>query len=103
MTDRAALEQTVADLQRVSQQLAALQAQVQEIEGTLNHLSTQDSSRAIYQQVGPLLVEVEDAEALQTSLAETRDQIAEAVGILEGREQELRTAYETAMKQFESS
>jgi chaperonin cofactor prefoldin len=103
MTDRAALEQTVADLQRVSQQLAALQAQVQEIEGTLNHLSTQDSSRAIYQQVGPLLVEVEDAEALQTSLAETRDQIAEAVGILEGREQELRTVYETAMKQFEAS
>lgn len=103
MTDRAALEQTVADLQRVSQQLAALQAQVQEIEGTLNHLSTQDSSRAIYQQIGPLLVEVEDAEALQTSLTETRDQIAEAVGILEGREQELRTTYETAMKQFEAS
>jgi chaperonin cofactor prefoldin len=103
MTDRAALEQTVAELQRVSQQLATLQAQVQEIEGTLNHLSTQDSSRAIYQQVGPLLVEVEDAEALQTSLAATRDQIAEAVGILEGREQELRISYETAMKQFEAS
>ena len=62
MTETAPLEQIVQELQIVAQQLVSVQTQVRELETTIEHLSTQISGNSVFQQVGPLLVEVDDLE-----------------------------------------
>ena len=103
MSESISLEQIVQELQMVSQQLVSVQTQVRELEGTIEHLSNQIDGNSIYQQVGPLLVEVDDIAALNNSLVETSKQLAEHADKLSSREGELRTAYEEAVKQFESA
>ena len=103
MTESATLEQIVQELQIVAQQLVSVQTQVRELEATMTHLSNQIDGNSVYQQVGPLLVEVDDLDALNQSLSETCSQLSEHADKLTLRESELRTAYESAVKQFESS
>jgi chaperonin cofactor prefoldin len=102
MSDNISLEQIVQELQMVAQQLVSVQTQVRELEGTIAHLSNQIEGNSIYQQVGPLLVEVDDIDALNHSLSETCKQLSEHAEKLSVREGELRIAYEGAVKQFES-
>lgn len=96
------LEQIVQELQLVAQQLVSVQTQIRELEGTITHLQNQNPKNAIYQQVGPLLVQVDDMEALQKSLTETCEQLTSHAEKLEQKESELRSTYESAVKQFES-
>ena len=103
MSDKIPIEQIVQELQIVSQQVVSLQTQVRELETTIQHLSKQIEGNSVYQQVGPLLVEVDDLDALNKSLSETCTQLSEHAEKLSGRENELRAAYETAVKQFESA
>ena len=103
MSENIPLEQIVQELQMVAQQLVSVQTQVRELEGTINHLSNQIEGNSIYQQVGPLLVEVDDIGVLRNSLEETSRQLTDHADKLSTRENELRTAYESAVKQFESS
>ena len=103
MSDNISLEQIVQELQIVSQLLVSVQTQVRELETTIQHLSNQIEGNSVYQQVGPLLVEVDDLEALNNSLNETSTQLSEHAEILSKREGELRIAYENAVKQFESA
>ena len=103
MTESTTLEQIVQELQIVAQQLVSVQTQVRELEATMTHLSNQIDGNSVYQQVGPLLVEVDDLDALNQSLSETCSQLSEHADKLTLRESELRTAYESAVKQFESS
>lgn len=103
MSDKIPIEQIVQELQIVSQQFVSLQTQVRELEGTIQHLSNQIEGNTVYQQVGPLLVEVDDLEALNKSLSETCTQLSEHAEKLSARENELRAAYENAVKQFESA
>ncbi len=98
----APLEQIVQELQLVAQQLVSVQTQIREIEGTVNHLNSQAVGSAVYQQVGPLLVQVDDIGALQQNLSETCAQLTSHAEKLEQKENELRTSYESAVKQFES-
>jgi len=103
MSENIPLEQIVQELQMVAQQLVSVQTQVRELEGTINHLSKQIDGNSIYQQVGPLLVEVDDITVLQSSLQETSRQLSDHAEKLSARESELRSAYESAVKQFESA
>ena len=103
MSDNIPLEQIVQELQMVSQQLVSVQTQIRELEGTIEHLSKQIEGNSIFQQVGPLLVEVDDIDTLNSSLIDTSKQLSEHAEKLSSREGELRTAYEEAVKQFESS
>ena len=103
MSDNIPIEQIVQELQIVSQQLVSVQTQVRELEGTLQHLAKQIEGNSVYQQVGPLLVEVDDIETLNKSLSETCTQLSEHAEKLSVRESELRAAYESAVKQFESA
>ena len=103
MTDSISIEQIVQELQIVAQQLVSVQTQVRELEATIVHLSNQIDGNSVYQQVGPLLVEVDDLDSLNHSLSETCSQLSEHAEKLSVRESELRTAYESAVKQFESS
>ncbi len=96
------LEQIVQELQLVAQQLVSVQTQIRELQATIDHLSNQSGDNAVYQQVGPLLVQVDDIEALQQSLSETCAQLASHAESLEQKESELRTSYESAVKQFEA-
>ncbi len=103
MSDKIPIEQIVQELQIVSQQFVSVQTQVRELEATIQHLSNQIEGNTVYQQVGPLLVEVDDIEVLNKSLTETCNQLSEHAEKLNGRENELRAAYENAVKQFESA
>ncbi len=103
MSEDISLEQIVQELQIVSQQLVSIQTQVRELESTIQHLSNQIDGNSVYQQVGPLLVEVDDLEALTESLNETATQLSGHAEKLSTREGELRVAYENAVKQFESA
>ena len=97
------LEQIVQELQMVAQQLVSVQTQVRELQGTIEHLSNQIEGNSIYQQVGPLLVEVDDIDALKNSINETCTQLSAHAEKLSDREVELRKSYEEAVKQFESA
>jgi len=103
MSENIPLEQIVQELQMVAQQLVSVQTQVRELQGTIEHLSNQIEGNSIFQQVGPLLVEVDDIETLSDSLVESCRQLDEHAVKLSVREGELRTAYESAVKQFESA
>ncbi len=100
---RSALEQTVAEYQLVSQQKAAITAQANELRSTLAHLKSQDESRPVFQQVGPILVEVEDVDQLQLELEESLQTIISHEARLEERESELKSTYEQAVKKFEDA
>ena len=73
MSDDIPLEQIVQELQMVAQQVVSIQTQVRELQGTIDHLSNQVEGNAIFQQVGPLLVEVDDIDTLSSSFKETCD------------------------------
>jgi len=103
MSQNIPLEQIVQELQMVSQQLVSVETQVRELEGTIVHLSNQLEGNSIFQQVGPLLVQVDDIEALRVSLADTSKQLSEHAEKLKAREDELRSSYESAVKQYESA
>ena len=103
MSDRESLEKIVQELQLVSQQVATIQSQVREIDGTLGYLTSHDSERPVYHQVGPLLVEVEDIAKLLGELKETNEHLANHLKNLQERESELRTSYESMTKEFGNS
>jgi len=103
MSENISIEQIVQELQMISQQLVSVQTQVRELEGTLEHLGNQTSSNSVYQQVGPILVEVDDIDLLKDSLKQTCDQLSVHAEKLSERETQLREAYEQAVTEFESS
>ena len=103
MTEAISIDQIVQELQMISQQLVSVQTQVRELEGTLNHLSNQSGDNSVYQQVGPILVEVDDIQLLKDSLQQTCEQLSIHAEKLSEREGELREAYEKAVTDFESS
>ncbi len=96
------LESIVQELQMVSQQLVSVQTQVKELQGTIDHLNLQRPENVVYQQIGPLLVQVDDIQKLISSLVATSGQLNEHANTLAARESELRSSYESAVQQFES-
>ena len=91
------------ELQLVSQQVATIQSQVREIQGTIEYLTTQDVNRPVFQQVGPLLVEVDDLSKLMGELSETNEHLSNHLSNLQERENELRSSYESLSNEFEKS
>ncbi|MDE0708352.1 MAG: prefoldin subunit [Candidatus Poseidoniales archaeon] len=103
MSENIPLEQVVQELQMVAQQLVSVQTQVRELQGTIDYLANQIEGNSVFQQVGPLLVEVDDIDVLSDSLAETCKQLNGHAEKLSMRESELRSVYEAAAKKFESA
>ena len=103
MSERVALEKTVQELQMVSQQISTIQSQLGEIDGTLTYLERQNPEHAVYQQIGPLLVEVDDMDHLVDELNQSKAHLSTHLDKLQVREQELRSAYQNAVEEFESS
>ena len=103
MSEQKTLENIVQELQVVAQQVATLQSQAREIQGTIEYLTSHDVKRPVFQQIGPLLVEIDNVSKLLSELEDTNGHLANHLKNLQERETELRTAYESSTQEFEKS
>jgi len=83
------LQVVVNEVQSARQQLANLRAQVLELETTLESVKTQPADLALHQQMGGVMVEVSDREALVKELDQTLTALKEHLERFAGREAEL--------------
>ena len=95
------LQMVVAEVQAARQQVASLNAQVREIEGTVEAVKEQPEDMALHRQMGSILVEVEDREKLLEDLEQTLAQMKDAVEAVTEREKELISTYEQLKKSLE--
>ena len=80
------LQVVVNEVQSARQQLANLRAQVLELETTLESVKTQPADLALHQQMGGVMVEVSDREALAKELEQTLKALKEHLERFAGRE-----------------
>ena len=95
------LQIVVAEVQAARQQVASLNAQFREIEGTIIAVKNQPSDMALHRQMGSILVEVEDREKLLSDLEITLEQMKKAVAGMSEREAELVSTYEKLKQSLE--
>ena len=100
---RTDLQNVVQELQLAAQQVATVKAQINELEGTLDALATQEEDRPVYRQSGPILLEVGDREALAEDLRNSIEQLSEHATRIEAKETSLREQYESIVKKFEGA
>ena len=95
------LQMVVAEVQAARQQVASLNAQVRELEGTISAVSEQPEDMALHRQMGTILVEVKDREQLLHDLKSTLEQMKSAVETMVKRESELVSAYDKLKQSLE--
>jgi chaperonin cofactor prefoldin len=100
---RTDLQNVVQELQLAAQQVATVKAQINELEGTLDALATQEEDRPVYRQSGPILLEVGDREALAEDLRNSIERLSEHATRIEAKETSLREQYESIVKKFEGA
>jgi len=93
----------VQEHQAITQQIAALQGQLSELEATVDYVKSQPEDRAIYRNAGAVLVEVDDRASLQNDLKSTIERVSLALERYVTRENEIKAAYETLAKELEGS
>ena len=69
------LQMVVAEVQAARQQVASLNAQVRELEGTIAAVKQQPEDMALHRQMGLSLIEVEDRTQLLSDLEMTLEQM----------------------------
>ena len=95
MSDAQQLQMVVGEVQNARQQVATLSAQIKEIEATITAIDEQPEGAALHRQMGAVLVEVTDREALKGDLVTTHSRMSEALETIRSHESELMKAYET--------
>lgn len=95
------LQMVVAEVQAARQQVASLNAQVRELEGTITAVKEQPEGMSLHRQMGTILVEVKDREQLLTDLETTLSQMKSAVETMGSREAELVATYEKLKQSLE--
>ena len=95
------LQMVVAEVQAARQQVASLNAQVRELEGTISAVSEQPEDMSLHRQMGTILVEVKDREQLLHDLKSTLEQMKAAVETMVKRESELVSAYDKLKQSLE--
>lgn len=95
------LQIVVGEVQAVRQQIASLNAQVRELEGTIIAVDKQPDDLALHRQMGSILIEVEDREQLMKDLKLTLNQMASAVESMSQREKELVETYDKLKESLE--
>ena len=88
------LQMVVAEVQAARQQVASLNAQVRELEGTVAAVKQQPEDMALHRQMGSILIEVEDRTQLLSDLEMTLEQMRSAVETMSKREAELVATYD---------
>ena len=94
MEQAQALQMVVAEVQNARQQVAQINAQVRELEGTIAAVDSQPEDLALHRQMGAVLVEVEDREQLKLDLESTLEQLKEALKTISAKEAELISTYD---------
>tara|TARA_B100001115_G_C15557023_1_gene265328 strand:+ start:101 stop:409 length:309 start_codon:yes stop_codon:yes gene_type:complete len=95
------LQMVVAEVQAARQQVATLNAQVRELEGTITAVNEQPKDKALHRQMGTILVEVKDRDKLLEDLQSTLEQMRLAVETVVKRESELVATYEKLKQSLE--
>lgn len=95
------LQIVVGEVQTVRQQIASLNAQVRELEGTIVAVKKQPEELSLHRQMGSILIEVEDREQLMSDLKLTLDQMSQAVESMLMREKELVETYDKLKQSLE--
>jgi len=95
------LQMVVAEVQAARQQVASLNAQLRELEGTVQAVKDQPEDMALHRQMGTILVEVEDRSQLLEDLEATLVQMKSAVATMADREAELISTYEKLKQSLE--
>ena len=95
------LQMVVAEVQAARQQVASLNAQVRELEGTITAVKEQPEEMSLHRQMGTILVEVKDREQLLTDLETTLSQMKSAVETMGSREAELVATYDKLKQSLE--
>ncbi len=95
------LQMVVAEVQAARQQVASLNAQLRELEGTVAAVKSQPDGMALHRQMGTILVEVEDRNQLLEDLEMTLVQMKAAVATMGERETELVSTYEKLKQSLE--
>ena len=88
------LQAVVNEVQAARQQVANLRAQVVELEGTVDAVSNQPEDLGLHQQMGGVLVEVSDRDALLKDLQQTLLTLNEHLARFTERETQLMATYE---------
>ena len=95
------LQMVVAEVQAARQQVATLNAQVRELEGTITAVNEQPKDKALHRQMGTILVEVKDRNQLLEDLQSTLEQMRLALETVVKRESELVATYEKLKQSLE--
>lgn len=95
------LQMVVAEVQAARQQVASLNAQLRELEGTIIAVKKQPEDMSLHRQMGTILVEVEDRNQLLSDLETTLEQMKAAVSTMSEREAELVATYEKLKQSLE--
>ncbi|MCS5526205.1 MAG: prefoldin subunit [Candidatus Poseidoniaceae archaeon] len=94
MEQAQALQMVVAEVQTARQQVAQINAQVRELEGTIAAVESQPDDLALHRQMGAVLVEVEDRDQLKQDLQSTLEQLKDALKTISAKEAELISTYD---------
>jgi len=95
------LQMVVTEVQSARQQVASLNAQLRELEGTVTAVKNQPENMALHRQMGTVLVEVDDRNQLLEDLEATLVQMTAAVAKMAEREAELVSTYEKLKQSLE--
>jgi chaperonin cofactor prefoldin len=94
MEQAQALQMVVAEVQTARQQVAQINAQVRELEGTIAAVESQPDELALHRQMGAVLVEVDDRDQLMQDLQSTLNQLKDALKTISAKEAELISTYD---------
>jgi len=97
------LQLVVAEVQAARQQVSSVRAQVQELEGTIAAVQSQPDGLALHRQLGGVLIEVADREALISDLKETLDSLTGHLERFSEREKQLIQTYEELKKSLQGA
>ena len=95
------LQKVVAEVRGARQQVASLNAQLRELEGTIAAVKNQPEDMSLHRQMGSILVEVEDRDQLNSDLETPLEQMKAAVETMGKREAELVATYEKLKQSLE--
>ena len=94
MSDMEQFQIVVSEIQSIRQQMASLNAQILELKATADAVINQPADLALHQQLGGVLIEVADRDALVKVLQNDIKTLAEHLTRLQTREGDLINSYE---------
>ena len=103
MSDMEQFQIVVSEIQSIRQQMAGLNAQIIELTATSDTVTNQPKDLALHQQLGGVLIEVADRDALIKVLDNDIKTLTQHLNRLQSREGELIDSYEELKKVLEGS